>query len=905
MTRGTQTTRFRFWRSIVRFIGVIVPRRFRARWQQEWEAELEYREAMLARWDRLDWQNKLELLRRSLGAFWDALLLQPRRLEEEMFQDLRYGFRMLAKHPGFSAVAILSLALGVGANSTIFSVIQTVLLRPLPYQSPDQLVVIWETNPARGLSRSRTAISNLQDWREQSQAFQQMAQTNPGSPITVIADGIPERATCQYATPDLFPLLGVQAALGRTFQAEEVRQGTPVVLLSHAFWQRRFGSDPQIVGRTISFNSASYTVVGVLPPRFSIFNEEEPDLWRTLNSTPPAGRDSSRWLYSVARLKPGVRVAQAQTELNHIAARLEQAYPNSNLGWGVTVQPLHEGLYGNLKPFLYPLFGAVAFVLLIACTNLTNLLLARVAVRQKEIATRSALGAGRFRLLRQFLTESLALALPSSVLGLLLAYWGIGIFSLLAPTWFPLRDQITIDRSVLGFTLLLSVLAAVISACIPAWQATKTNLSESLKGSGKDSGSGKRRRLRSLLVVSEVALALVLLVGAGLMLNSLLRLHNVHPGFAPENLLTMEISLAGKKYWDSAPGGLVNITPAVTPFFQQALERIQSLPEVKEAGMISWLPTGPQRGRRLRRFSFEGRPATGTTSELEAGYNAVSPEYFQVMKIPLLRGRYLTARDTEEAPWAVVISETLARRYWPGEDPIGKRLTLNIVSEERPREVVGVVGDVRQVALAVEPEPELYVHYPQQPPRYTGDAYQGRIHMSLVLRATAPAAIVVQAVRTTVAQLDEAQPVYGVQTLEQSLASSVAPWRFYSLLLGCFAGLALLLAVLGIYGVISYSVVERSQEIGIRMALGARPRDVLRLVLRQALTLVAAGLAVGVVASYIATRAIANLLFGIKSYDPVTYLAVSLILLGVACLAVFWPARRATKVDPLIALRCD
>jgi len=903
MAGSTPTTRFRFWLWLIRFVGLIVPRRLRADWRQEWEAELRYREHLLEEWERLDWKTKLDLLWRSTSAFWDALWLQPQRLENEMFQDLRFGFRMLAKHPRFSAVAILSLALGVGANSTIFSVIHTVLLRPLPYAAPDRLVVVWETNPARGLSKSQTAVSNFFDWREQSQVFEQMALTNPGSPVTVIADGIPEQATCQYATPDLFPLLGVQAALGRTFQVEEVRQGVPVVLLSHAFWQRRFGGDPLVVGRTLSFNSESYTVVGVLPPRFRIFNEAEPDLWRTLSVSPPAGRDSSRWLYTVARLKPGVALAQAQAEMNHIAGRLEQAYPQTNRGWGVYLQPLHEGLYGNLKPILYPLFGAVAFVLLIACTNLTNLLLARVAARQKEIATRSALGASRVRLLRQFLTESLALALPSAGLGLLLAYWGIDLFAWLAPAWFPLRDEITIDRPVLGFALLLSILAGIVSACVPAWQATKTDLSESLKGSGKDSSSGKRRRTRSLLVVSEVALSLVLLVSAGLMLNSLLRLHHINPGFDPEKILTMEISLGGKKYWDSAPGGLVSIRPAVSTFFQQALERIQALPEVKEAGMISWLPTGPQRGRRLRSFSIEGRPGAG--ERLEAGYNAVSPDYFQLMKIPLLRGRYLTARDTEEVPWAVVINETLARRYWSGEDPIGKRLTLKIVSEERPREVVGVVGDVRQVALSIEPAPEMYVHFPQQPALYPGDAYQGRIHMSLVLRAAAPTASVVSAIRAAIAQLDQDQPVYGVQTLEQSLAQSVAPWRFYSLLLGCFAGLALVLAALGIYGVISYSVVERRREIGIRMALGARPRDVLRLVLRQALTLVLTGLALGLAASYAATRAIAHLLFEIKPYDPITYLAVSLILLGVACLAVYGPARRATQVDPLVTLRCE
>lgn len=820
----------------------------------------------------------------------------------DLWQDLRFGARMLLKTPGFTVIAILSLALGVGANSTIFSVIQTVLLKPLPYASPAQLVVIWETNPARGLSRSRTAASNFLDWRAQSQVFQQMAQTNPGSPLTVIADGIPERATCQYTTPDLFPLLGVQAVLGRTFQVEDVGQGTPVVLLSHAFWQRRFGGDPQVIGRTLSFNSESYTVVGVLPPRFSIFNEEEPDLWRTLSVNPPAGRDSSRWLYTVARLKPNTTLAQAQAELNSIAARLEQAYPNSNRGWGVSLQPLHEGLYGNLKPILYPLFGAVVFVLLIACTNLTNLLLARVTARQKELATRSALGASRARLRQQFLTESLVLALPGAVLGGLLAYWGIRLFTLLAPTWFPLRDQITIDSTVLGFTLLLAVLAAGLAACLPSWQATKADLNESLKGSGKDVGFGKRRRARNLLVISEVALALVLLIGAGLMLNSLLRLHRVNPGFDPEKILTMEVSLAGKKYWDSPPNGLVIIRPSVDAFFQQALERVQALPGVAQVGLISWLPTGPQRGRRLRNFTIAER---ATTEQLEAGYNAVSPDYFHLMKIPLLRGRYLTARDTKEAPWAVVINETLARRYFPNQDPLGKRLTLNIVSEERPREVVGIVGDVRQVALAVEPTPELYAHFPQQPPLYPGDAYQGRIHMSLVLRTSLPTATVVKDIRATIAELDQDQPIYGVQTLEQALAQSVAPWRFYSLLLGCFAGLALLLSALGIYGVISYAVSERRQEMGVRLALGARPRDVLKLVLRQAMTLVGMGILLGIAAAQAVIRFIANLLYGVEAHDPATYLAVSLLLLGVALLAAYHPARRATKVDPLVTLRSE
>ena len=823
---------------------------------------------------------------------------------DALIQDLRYGFRMLVKNPLFSAVAILSLALGMGANSTIFSIVDTIILRPLPYREADRLVVVWETHQPRMRNSNRTSMDNFLDWQEQNHVFQEMAQTNPGSPITVIIDDIPERSTCQYAPAELFPVLGVKASVGRTFLPEDIRQNANVVMISYPFWQRRFGGDQNVIGRTLTFNTETDTVIGVLPQGFSIFNDDgEPDVWRPLEITRSPGHNGSRWLNTIARLKSGVSIEQAQAEMNHIAQVLEQQYPDSNKGWGVRIQPLQEGLYGYARTTLYPLFGAVMFVLLIACANVANLLLARTSARQKEVAIRSALGASRSRLVRQFLTESVILALIGGGVGLFLAYFGVRLFISMAPEGFPLLDEIRINGPVLVFTTVVAVLSGIVTALLPAWQCSSTGIGEVLKESSRSSSSNRRHRTRNLLVTAEIALALVLLTGAGLMINSFLRLTNVKTGFDPTNVLTMEASLGGKRYFDNAANGPVVIGEADS-FFQEAITRIQSLPRVESAGMISWLPTGPQRGRRMRTFTVAGSRTT-SNDRLESGYNAVSAGYFRTMKIPLLKGRDLTDRDTADSPWVVVINETMARRFWPDEDPVGKQLRLDIMPEERPREIIGVVGDVRQAALFINPEPEMYVPFQQQPLLAPGDTYQGRIHMSIVIRTTAQPASLVKDARTALAEIDKNQPIYNVQTMEQATSRSITPQRFYSILLGVFAGLAMVLAAMGIYGVVSYSVVERVHEIGIRMALGAQRNDVLLLVLRQALGLTLIGITAGLIISYLTTNTISRFLYNVNAHDPITYFVVSLALMTVAALAAYHPARKASKVDPMVALRSE
>ncbi len=825
---------------------------------------------------------------------------------EHFGRDLRHGFRLLVRRPGFALAAVLTLALGIGANSAIFSVLNAVLLRPPPFDGPDRLVALWMENPAKGISRGRVSPADFVDWRSETKSFEQIALTSPGSPITVVSDGIAERASCQYLTPELFHVLAVTPVQGRLFSTDELRADPNVVVLSEGYWRRRFGGDPGVVGTAIIFNGQQHTIAGVVPRGCRVFNDVEPDIWRPLLVTPAAERrDTSRWLVAVARLKTMTTRAQAQAEMGAIGGRLAREHPVSNSGWTVHVVSLHEALYGNVKPLLYPLFGAVVFVLLIACTNLANLLLARGASRRKEMAIRSALGGGKARLFRQLLAEGLVLAIPGAALGLLFAWWGLrGIAGSLS-SWLPRTDTIAIDGTVLGFTLLVSVLAALLAGLAPAWQSSPSDASEALRSSGAGYCSRRQRRLRSLLVIGEVALAIVLLSGAGLMLNSLLRLQRVELGFEPAELLTMEVSLGGKRYWEDVPGGLVRVQPATTDFFRRALEEIEALPQVQAAAMISWLPTGPQRGRRTRTFTVAGQSPPTTRERYEAGYNSVSSSYFSTMGIAMLQGRGISTRDTENAPWVVVINQAFARRYWPNENPIGKRLTLDISEEERPREVVGVVEDVRQVALSVAPEPEMYVSFPQQAALYPGDAYQGRIHMSIVVRTTAASAQVVGLIRARIAEIDAAQPVYGVQSVEAVVAQSIAPWRLYVFLLASFAILATALAGLGIHAVIAGSVAERRHEIGIRMALGARPGDVLALVFRHALGLVGVGLLLGLAGAQIATRSMQGWLYGVSTYDPATYMLVCGSVVLLTAIAVIRPARQATRVDPVVALRSE
>jgi putative ABC transport system permease protein len=827
-----------------------------------------------------------------------------------MINDLRYTFRLLLKGPGFTLVAVLSLALGIGANTTIFSVINSVMLRPLPYENADRWVAVFETVPELGQTREWAATANFLDWEKQNQVFDRLELISGGpDTVTLSGSGETERIGKQVVTPSFFQSLGVQTVLGRTFLPED--DLTHMIVLSHDFWQRRFGGDPKLLGQTLYVGGTPYTVIGVLSPGFQFFGwGDKIDSWDAIDFKNPDWINRSvHWLFAVARLKPAVTLNQAQAAMDGIALQLAQAYPDTNKGRGIRLEPLRQAVRAmeNYGEVLYPLFGAVAFVLLIACTNIANLLLARASTRKKEIAIRSSLGAGQFRLVRQMLTESILLALAGGLLGLFLSVWGIEIVVALAPEWFAQIHQITINNRVLAFTLVVSILSGILFGLAPAWQSSKPNLNETLKEGGRTSAGASRHRTRSVLVVTEVALALVLLIGAGLMINSFLRLQRVKPGFHPENLLTAEVYLGGPKYLSTAPKREIDmnrISPQVGTFCRQVLERLNALPGVRSAAMIDFLPTTGW-GYPVDPFTIAGRPVQALGERPVIEYKSVSPTYFKTMQIPVLRGRDFTEQDVEASPWVVVINRSMAEKFWPNENPIGQVITLGTVSEERPREIVGVVENVRQAGLAQEPRPEMYLPYLQQLEICLGNRKMARLHKSLVIRAASSSAELTTAVRRAVAELDKDQAVYGFRSMNQVLASSTSPYRFYMLLLGIFAGVALVLAAIGIYGVISYSVNERTHEIGIRLALGAQPQEVLALILKHGLILSLIGAALGLAASLAATRILSSFLFAVTPHDPITFTLVSLVLIMITLLATYLPARRATKVDPVVALRYE
>jgi putative ABC transport system permease protein len=811
-------------------------------------------------------------------------------LLETAWQDFRYGARTLAKNPVFTAVALLTLALGIGANSAIFSVVNTVLLRPLPYKDPGRLVMLWEDNTKQGFPRNSLSPANFIDYREQNHVFEGMAALTNRS-FNLTGAGEPERIDGLRVSANLLPILGAQAQLGRVFSPEEDQFGAGhVVILSNRLWQRRFGSDPAIVGKSITLNGEGHTVVGVMSPDFQFHGAipgADDELWVPISFGPRESASRGRhYLNVIARLKPGVTFEQAQAEMSNIARQLQQQYPDPNAGIGSVVVPLHEQLVGDIRPALLVILGAVGFVLLIACANVANLLLARAAARQKEIATRVALGASQVRLVRQFLTESLLLSLTGGLVGLMLSLWGVSVLKSFIPENISQVKAITIDVKVLGFTLLVSLLTGIVFGLAPALQASKVNLNETLKEGGRDSAAGSRgNRVRALLVVAEVAVSLVLLIGAGLLINSFLRLRQVDPGFRAENLLTMRVALPQSKYPDHARRAA---------FYTEMLRKVEAIPGVRSAAVTSPLPliyNGDSMG-----VTLEGR-AVPLGQEPDVVTRVVSPQYFRSMGIRLLRGRELGDQDRADTSPVVVISETMARRYWPGEDPLGKRLAPGSAdSHDDWITIVGVVNDVRQFELDAEPKPQMYLSYEQS------ESFMLR---DLVVKTDVEPNSLAGVVRSTIWGIDKDQPVSNVATMEEVLSQSVERQRFSMLLLSVFAALALILAAVGIYGVMSYSVAQRTHEIGIRMALGAQTRDVLRLVVGQGLKLVLAGVAVGLLAAFALTRVMTSLLFNVSATDPVTYAAISLTLVGVALVACLVPSWRATKVDPLIALRSE
>jgi len=805
----------------------------------------------------------------------------------DFLQDLRYAARILWKNPGFTAVAVIALALGIGANTAIFSVVNTVLLRPLPYKDPEQLVMVWEDASRHGYPRDTPAAANFVDWRDQNSVFSGMAAVEDGN-FNLTGTGDPERLKGRRVSANLFPLLGVDPQLGRVFTAAEDQPGAQgVVVLSHRLWQRRFGGDPAIIGKTLTLNDEIHTVVGVMPARFK-FPENDDELWVPIALTAQEAANRNRhYLEVVARLKPGVTLAQAQSEMTTIGARLQQQYPESNTDLGVAVTSLQEHLVGDIKPALLILLGAVGLVLLIACANVANLLLARAAIRQKEIALRVALGARRWRLLRQFLTESVLLATLGGILGLAIAYAGLLLLGSFIPENISQAREISLDLKVLGFTLLVSLLTGFIFGLAPAIQALRMNQSETLKEGGRDSVTGRSgKRLRGLLVTAEVAVSLVLLIAAGLLINSFLRLRNIDPGFKVDHLLTMKIELPQPKY---------EAFERRSAFYTDLVQRVQSLPGVQSAAVTTNLPLYRQGNSTSARL--EGKPDPPPGQELIVVTRFISPAYFETMSIPLLGGRQFTDRDTETTPNVAVISETMARRFWPGENAIGKRLSFGRVRTDADWiQVIGIVKDVRQFELNAEPRPQVYMSYRQ------GDFFPPD---DLVVKTDVEPASMAAAVRKAVWEIDKDQPVSNIKTMEEILAGSIARQRFSMLLLGVFAGVALLLAAVGIYGVMSYSVAQRTHEIGIRMALGAQTGAVLKLAVGYGLKLVFAGVLIGLVAAFALTRLMSTLLFGVTPTDPATFALISLLLVGVAAVASYIPARRATKVDPLVALRYE
>lgn len=803
-----------------------------------------------------------------------------------MIGDVRYAIRMLAKSPAFTFIAVLTVGLAIGANSAIFSVVDAVLLRPLPYPHSEQLVRIFGKQPT--LDEAPTSPANFLEWRAENQVFTRIATWN-GQGFNLTGTDKPERVIGARVSGDMFQLLGVQPALGRDFTAEEDREGADrVVILSYDFWKQRFAGDPNAISQTITLSDQTYTIVGVMPRGFG-FPNTRAQIWTPVafNAAERATRDTN-YIDVVARLKPGVSLEQAQANMNAVAQSQAQRYPQTNTGIGVKVVSLQEQMVGNVRPMLVALLGAVAFVLLIACANVANLLLARAAARSREMAIRGALGASRSQVVRLLLTESVLLAIIGGAVGLLLAIWSLDLLVSLKPANLPRLAEIGVNRTVFLFTAGVSVLTGFLFGLAPAWQVSKSDLNEGLKESGRGgSDAPKRHRMRALLVMSEVALSLVLLIGAGLMIRSFVRLLAVDPGFKTDHVMTAFVSLPVAKYPKHE---------AQVAFFDRLLERLRNVPGVSAAGVVTDIPLygGSSTG-----FDVDGRPAALPGQRAMTDYRIISPDYFTAMAMRLVKGRAFAPFDNEAAPGVVIINETLAARFFPGEDPIGKRLDMSGAPKDL-REIVGVVADVRNYGVDAEVKPEAYVPLSQSAPGYLSSVTSA---LTIIMRSTIEPTALGQALREQVQALDKDQPVSEIKTMEWYLADSMAQRRFNMLLLGVFAGLALVLAAVGIYGVIAYTVTQRTHEMGIRIALGARGGDILRLVFSNAMATTIVGIVIGLAAAFALTRLLQSLLYQVTATDPFVFVTIPLLLLGVAAIATYLPARRAMKVDPITALR--
>ncbi len=815
-------------------------------------------------------------------------------MREHLLQDLRYGLRMLSKNVGFTITAVLALAIGIGANTAIFSMVNTVLLRPLAYKDADQLVWIW----ARRVDRDKAffSVADFLDLREQNQTFERMIGIDPSWGVNLTDRGESERLQGVRISAEAFQLLGVEAAAGRALGPEDGKpDSSRVVVISHGLWQRRFGSDRSLIGSTLILNDNSYTVVGVLPPNFTIpIAETDVVTPLVLETDPRRGDRDNNFLRALARLKPGVTPSQAQSDLDAVTSHLREQYPTTNAKKaGPRVLPLHEELVGNYQTALLMILGAVLVVLLITCSNLANLMLVRASARRKEMAIRAAMGASRLRLIQQLITEGSILALFGGAVGLFLAIWGVKFLLLLSPSNLPRAGEVNIDIRVLAFTLGISLLSAVIFALVPALQASKVGLNEALKAGGRSStGGGLGKRTRDLLVISEVALSLVLLIAAGLLIKSFQRIQKVNPGLDTNNLLVVRLSLPQSSYKDRE---------SMKVFYEKVSDRLSVLPEVKSVGLASVLPLSGMNAR--SDFSIVGRPLPSLKDVPGAQNRWVSPGYFSTMRISILEGREFTEYDTARSQGVMVIDEALARRYWPNESPIGAHLRFDDGAPvSRELEVVGVVGNVKYFGLDEEPLATLYAPFYQMPENMV-PVWASRIN--LVARSVSDPMSLSTAVRREVQAVDKNVPASNIRTMDQFLSASVAQRRFNVLLLTIFAAAALLLTTSGIYAVISYSVVQRTNEIGLRMALGAQRSDVLKVIVGQGVKLVLIGVVAGLAAAFAFNRILSSLLFGVSTVDPITFAVMPLMLIVVSLLASFNPARRATKIDPVIALRTE
>jgi putative ABC transport system permease protein len=806
---------------------------------------------------------------------------------EDLLQDLRYGLRMLMKKPGFALVAVITLAAGIAANTTIFSVVDALILRPFNFPNQERLVMVWERGDNEGgFDHGSVAPGNVNDWREQNQSFEQLVAIVGGS-FDLTGAHQPERFGGWTVSAGFFDALGVKPALGRTFLLGEDEPGrNQVVVLKHSLWERQFGSDPNIVGKTLTLNAKPFTVIGVMPPDFS-FPRNGIEMWAPLvfdDKTKQAR--INHYMRALGLLKPGVSLAQANADLGAISHRAQRLFPESNTGVSANVVGMTEDFVRDAQVYMPPLVGTVAFVLLIACANVANMLFSRAFGRRKEIAVRLALGASRWRLVRQLLTESLLLALAGGVIGLLLSIWAVDLlrgampedFAKFIPGW----DHFSVNRVVLLFTLMISMLTGVIFGLMPAWQASKPNFNGSLKEGAKGASSAdSRQRMRGALVVAEVALSLVLLVGAGLMIRSFVAMLRDDMGFKPQSVLSFELSLSGKKYLEAQRRG----------FYDQLLKRLETLPGVVAAGATSVLPMS--NNNEGNTFEIVGRPPFEKGKGPGADSRIVTPGYFDAIGMLLRRGRDFTTGDNEQAPGVMIINETFARRFFPNQEAIGQRII--ITGADRPTEIVGVVGDIKDIDLDRVPRPALYLPYAQNT----------RTYMGVALRAAAEPTALMAAARDEVRKLDPALPVSNLKTVERMIHEMSSPKRIATAMMGVFAAIALLLAGVGLYAVMAYAVSQRTHEIGVRIALGARSHDIMRLVTGQGMKLTIVGLALGMIGAFGLTRVMTPLLYGVTATDPLTFILISLSLACVALLACWIPARRATKVDPLVALRCE